>query len=318
MELTGAYLKIGDVQGLPYRANLGQTAGASVSYRKALRIVAAVAKREPENLAARELLADAHDRAGFIEQRLLHWAVAMEEHEAARAIRESLPKSVKRDIALAQTWTAIGDCRYVGAPYHPKPRMRGTAQQAYESALAVLAQLPPTASLQREILRELGRAHQRLGGFYSGGGAWRNPELAVRHHDAALRALAQRAALDPTDAVARRNYADQFIMKATAQNMMQDGVGALASTTRGLAMFQELADADPKNVEGQHDLAFAWGEHGIALRNLGRPAEARAAFDKAIAIREKLIADDPSNEEEKRDLRRIERMREELNRFGVR
>lgn len=311
MELAGAYLKIGDVQGLPYRANLGDTAGALASYRKALRIAGPVAGREPENLAARELLANAHDRAGLVEQRLLRWAVAMEEHETARAIRESLPRSARRDLALAETWTAIGDCRYIGEPYDPKPRMRGTAEEAYQAALAILQRMPPAPELEREVLRELGRAHQRLGGFYSGVLVHDLPR-AVRHHAAALRALARRAALDPGDAVARRNYADQFVMTATAQNHMKDGAGAYASASQGLAMFQELAAADARNVEAQHDLAFAYGEQGIALGHLGRFDEARAAFDQAIEIREKLIAADPANEEEKRDLKRIQTMKAAL------
>jgi eukaryotic-like serine/threonine-protein kinase len=311
MELAGAYLKIGDVQGLPYRANLGDTAGALASYRKALRVAGPVTDREPENLAARELLAHAHDRAGMVEQRLMRWAVAMEEHETARAIRAALPRTPRRDLAIAENWTAIGDCRYVGAPHEPKPRMRGTAEEAYLAALATLEAMQPAPELEREKLRELGRAHQRLGGYYTGGG--RNLPLSVRHHDAALRALSRRAALDPADAVARRNYADQFVMKATAQNQMKDGAGALASASRGLAMFQELAAADPQNVEAQHDLAFAYGEQAIALGNLGRREDAFASFDKAIAIREKLIAADPNNEEEKRDLGRIRRMKAEMD-----
>jgi eukaryotic-like serine/threonine-protein kinase len=310
MELAGAYLRIGDVQGLPYRANLGDTAGALASYRKALRIVSDVAEREPEDLAARELLADAHDRAGFVEQRLMRWSVAMEEHETARAIRESLPRTPRRDLALAETWTAIGDCRYIGPPYEPKPRMRGTAEEAYQAALATLERMPPAPELERQKLRELGRAHQRLGGFYSGSS--RNLPLSVHHHEAALRALARRAELDPADAVARRNYADQFVMKATAHNQMQDGPGALAAASQGLAMLQDLAAADAKNVEAQHDLAFAWSERGIALKHLRRYTEARTSFDNAIAIREKLIAADPANEEEKRDLRRVQAMKAEL------
>ena len=312
LELARAYLKIGDVQGLPYRANLGDTAGALASYRKALRIAGPVAEREPGNLAARELLADAHDRTGLVEQRLLHWAVAMEEHETARAIRESLPRTPRRDLALAETWTAIGDCRYIGPPYDPKPRMRGTAEEAYQAALATLERMPPAPELELQKLRELGRAHQRLGGFYSGA-LVRDLPRSIRHHAAAARALGRRAALDPTDAVARRNYADQFVMTATAQNQMKDGAGALASASQGLAMFQELAAADPQNVEAQHDLAFAYGEQAIALVHLGRRAEALAAFDRAIAIREKLIAADPNNEEEKRDLRRIRSMKAEIH-----
>jgi tetratricopeptide (TPR) repeat protein len=304
MELGGAYLKVGDVQGLPYRPNLGHTEGALASYRKAQRIVQQVADREPENVDARMLLADAHDRAGLVGQRLSHWAVAMEDHETARAIRESLPRSAKRDLALAQTWTAIGDCRYIGVNYKPRPRLRGTAQQAYESALATLIHMPPAPELRRQTLFELGRAHQRLGGFYTGA-RMRDFPRAIRHHDAALRALGELSALNPGDAVARRNYADQLVMKATAHNAVGDGASAVAATERALAMLHEFAAADPKNVEAQHDLAFAYGEKGQGLAHMGRLAEAEQALVEAVKIRERLLAADPSKQEVQRDLGRV-------------
>ena len=280
-ELAGAYMKIGDVQGLPYRANLGDTAGAMRSYRKALQIAA--------GSGASALVADLHDRVGFIEQRALRWNDALAAHEQARAIRESLPATP----ALARTWTAIGDCRYIGLD-------SPAAQQAYESALRVLATLPPS----RDVLTESGRAHQRLGGFFSGAIASDLPR-AIAHHDAALRALAQRSALDPSDAPARRNYADQMVMKATAQNMMGDGAGALQSTRRALVLLRELAAADPKNVEAQHDLAFAHGEEGVALTTLGRYDEAERALREAVRIHERRLAADPSSEEDRRDLRKL-------------
>jgi len=280
-ELAGAYLKIGDVQGLPYRANLGDTAGAMTSYRKGLQIA--------EGTDSAALIADLHDRIGLVEQRALRWEEALAAHERARAIRETLPPTP----ALARTWTAIGDCRYIG-------RRSPTAQHAYESALAVLAKLPSSP----DALMETGRANQRLGGFFCGV-LVRDLPRAIRHHDAALRALEQRSALDPSDAIARRNFADQIVMKATAQNMMQDGAGALASIQRALPLLRELAAADPKNAEAQKDLAFAYGEQGQALFYLGRVAESRAMYQRAIAIHEQRLAVDPSSEEDRRDLRRL-------------
>jgi non-specific serine/threonine protein kinase/serine/threonine-protein kinase len=297
MELAGAYLKIGDVQGLPYAANLGDTAGAMTSYRKALTMAHAVVANEPADVTAQALLADVHDRMGFIEQRALHWTEALAQHEAARAIREKLPRNAPRDIALARTWTAIGDCRYIGK--HPKPR------EAYESALAILAEVPRGAH-DRDLLRERGRAHQRLGGYFTGHG--HDIPRALQHHDAAARALEERVRLDPTDAVAQRNWADQFVMKATAHNMMRDGAGALEAVRRGLEVLVRLAAADPKNVEAQHDLAFAYGEQGRALAHLGRFDDAQRALLQAAAIHERLIADDPSNAEDRRDLARVRRM----------
>ena len=295
IELSGAYMKIGDVQGLPYRSNLGHTAGAMTSYRKALAIAQTVRESEPENADALTLLADAHDRIGFVEERSLRWDVALAAHETARAIRESLPPGPRRDLALARTWTGIGDCRYIGH--------KGKAQEAYQSAISVLARVPNTPQLRGETLIELARAHQRLGGFFTGV-IVHDLRRAIDHHDAALRALEERTALDPEDAMARRNYADQFVMKATAQTMMKDGQGALQSTTRGLELLTELASADPKNAEARHDLAFAYGERGRALLLLGRFDDAERAFEQAIAIQQRLVDEDPSNHEDARDLKR--------------
>ncbi len=99
---------------------------------------------------------------------------------------------------------------------------------------------------------------------------------------------------------------DQFVMKATAHIQLQDGAPALEATQRALPILQELAAADPKNAEAQHDLAFAYGEQGFALSLIERHDEAEKAFLEAIAIRKKLIAADPLNREEQRDLKRIE------------
>jgi eukaryotic-like serine/threonine-protein kinase len=304
MELAGAYLKIGDVQGLPYRANLGDTAGATASYRKALAISQAVCADEPQNIEGQALLADAHDRLGLIEQRAMRWDVAIQQHETARAIRESLPREPKRDVALARTWTAVGDCRYIGIKTISPQLMRGTAREAYDSALAVLQHVPREGPHRRDALVEIARANQRLGGYFTGI-IERDLARAIRHHEAALQALEERARLDPSDAVAQRNYADQFVMKATAHNMADDGAGALAATDRALPMLEALATADPKNVEAQRDIAFALSERARALSSLGRPAEADAALTAAIAIRERLVTSDPDNQEERAELRKL-------------
>jgi eukaryotic-like serine/threonine-protein kinase len=314
-ELAGAYLKIGDVQGRPYQANLGDTAGAMTSYGKALTIADAAAAEAPSDPEILTLVADAHDRIGFVEQRGLRWAAAIAHHEAARAIREKMPHDARRDLALAQTWTAIGDCRYIGQTVIPKAMVLGTAEQAYQAALTTLAKVRSTPELRRDLLREIGRANQRLGGFYSGPVA-RDYARSLRHHDAALAAFGQLAALDPSDAVARRNYADQSAMKATAQNLSGDGRGALESATQALATFAKLAAEDPDNVEALHDLAFAHGERGIALMHLKRYREAAAAFREAISIRERLVVADPENQEDRRDLKRVKMMDFEAERLA--
>jgi tetratricopeptide (TPR) repeat protein len=291
MELAGAYERVGDVQGMPYRANLGDGAGALASYRKALEIADDVRGREPKNAAVLLLIADLHDRTGWVEQRALRFRDALAHHEAARKIRETLHD----DLALARTWVAIADSRYQST--QPANAVRG----AYETAEQILVRVPVTAANRKDVLTETGRVHQRLGAYYTGG-LEHDPTRALQHHQAAERALEERAALDPNDAIAKRNFADQLVMTATLQNGVNDAAGALAGTERALTILRGLAAADADNIEAQHDLAFAYTQIARANLQLHRWPEASAAVNDALAIHTRLIERDPSNREDHRDV----------------
>jgi len=301
MELAAAYERVGDVQGMPYRANLGDSAGALVSYRKALDIAEEVRTRQPDNTATLLLIADLHDRTGWIEQRALRFRDALVHHEAARKIRESLHD----DLALARTWVAIADSRYQSA--YPAAAVRG----AYETADHILDRVAVTDANRKDVLTERGRVHQRLGGYFTGARE-HDPARALLHHQAAERALEARAALDPNDAVAKRNFADQLVMTATLQNSVHDGAAALAGTSRALPILRALADADADNAEAQHDLAFAYTQNARANMNLQRWPDAAKAADDALAIQTRLIERDPTNREYRRDLAGINKIISEL------
>jgi tetratricopeptide (TPR) repeat protein len=291
MELAGAYERVGDVQGMPYRANLGDTAGALVSYRKALKIAEEVRQRQPGDAATLLLIADLHDRTGWVEQRALRFREALTHHEAARMIRESLHDQ----IALARTWVAIADSQYVGgiAP--------SSVRASYENAEHILERMRLTSANRKDLLTETGRVHQRLGAYFTGT-LEHNPARALQHHEAAERVLEERAALDPHDAVAKRNLADQLVMTATLQNAIGDGAAALAGTTRALPILRDLAAADAQNVEAQHDLSFAYTQMARADMQLQRWQDAAAALNAAMAINTAIIQRDPNNREERRDI----------------
>lgn len=291
MELAGAYERVGDVQGMPYRANLGDTAGALVSYRKALNIAEEVRQRQPGDAATLLLIADLHDRTGWVEQRALRFRDALAHHQAARTIRESLHDQ----IALARTWVAIADSQYVGRIDSSSVRA------AYENAEKILERIPLTAANRKDLLTETGRVHQRLGAYFTGT-LEHDPARALRYHEEAERLLEERAALDPHDAVAKRNLADQIVMTATLQNAIGDGTAALAGTTRALPILRDLAAADAQNVEARHDLSFAYTQMARADMQLQRWQDAAAALNAAMAINTSIINRDPNNREERRDI----------------
>src|SRR5205085_3214729 len=61
-ELAAAYQRIGDVQGQPRQANLGDPNGAAASYRKALAIRESLAKADPGNLDVRRDLVPSYGK----------------------------------------------------------------------------------------------------------------------------------------------------------------------------------------------------------------------------------------------------------------
>jgi tetratricopeptide (TPR) repeat protein len=190
---------------------------------------------------------------------------------------------------------AIADSRYQSN--HPANAVRG----AYENAEQILDLVPITAANRKDVLTERGRVHQRLGGYFTGN-LEHDPARALQHHQAAERALEARAALDPNDAVAKRNFADQLVMTATLQNSVSDGAGALAGTARALPILRALATADADNIEAQHDLAFAYTQIARAHMQLKQWPDASDAVEAALAIQTHLIERDPTNREYRRDM----------------
>jgi tetratricopeptide (TPR) repeat protein len=303
IELARAYLKIGDVQGRPYQPNLGDTAGARQSYTKALAVASAASEREPNDQEVLALLADTHDRIGIVEQRALRWVPAMQQHQAALALRRRLSMTPRAALDLAQTWLAIGDSAYIGEPVMVSQWRSVSPVAAYESSLRALDAVPANGPLRGERLDAIAHAHARLGGLMSNvDHADPNDRAAcIRHHQAALDAFRERLALDPSSATARRNLADQHVMMATGQLFMNDSRGALASTDAALAELRPLAAVDPTNAEAQHDISFALLVRGQALLDLGNVDAAERAFHDDLDILHKLAAD-ASNREAQRDI----------------
>jgi tetratricopeptide (TPR) repeat protein len=303
MELARAYLKVGDVQGRPYQSNLGDTAGARASYAKALAIASEAMDREGVQDELLSLLADAHDRLGLVDQRALHWREAMAEHQASLAMRRRIAQMTpRRALDLAQTWAAVGDATYIGGKSLP-PQWRFSPAEPYEASLRALQAVPVNGALRGERLDALARANARLGGLFSNA-AFVDPHdrgRCIRYHEAALQALRERAALEPSSATARRNLADQEVMTATAQLFIGDPAGALSHTAGALEVLRPLAAADPTNVEARHDIAFALHTQGRAQLSLRNAAGAKEAYEGALEILTKL-AEDTSNIEARRDL----------------
>ena len=66
-----------------------------------------------------------------------------------------------------------------------------------------------------------------------------------------------------------------------------------AECRRALTLSQGLTSEDPKSITYRDCAANACNNLSVALRRLGRSAEARALCDRAVSLREALLRDRP-------------------------
>ncbi|HUO02634.1 MAG TPA: tetratricopeptide repeat protein [Rhizomicrobium sp.] len=220
--------------------NLGEAAQA---YGKILR-------REPNNFAARQLLALVRFQEGRDQD-------ALAEIDAALAIQPGTAEALatrgnilirlgRQDDALKDFDQAIaakpdyaealynrGNCRQYLGRFHE-------AVGDYSRALALHPDYEPAFTNRGNALGKLGRFSEALGDY-----------------DAAIR-------LRPADALARYH-------RGNALNDLQRFVDALADYDHALKL-------DP-------DLAAAWNNRGMVLRELGRATDALASFNRALALK---------------------------------
>lgn len=111
-ELADAYVKVGDVQGQSYNANLGDTEGALASYRKALAIREKFAALAPGDAANLLKLVQCHNKVGEMAAKMGDRSTASTNYQEALTLDERLvakePSKSEFENELFLTRTRIG------------------------------------------------------------------------------------------------------------------------------------------------------------------------------------------------------------------
>jgi tetratricopeptide (TPR) repeat protein len=270
-ELAAAYLRIGRVQGGAFVPNLGDSAGAIASFRKAiaaagndgdpalerLRIggligVAQLAvdpiRGSPDfdaaiRAAGRLLARDAHDIQSL---RLL--ADAYHGRATVAHLTNNVPEHLamaSRQIEVRERIGALGTTEWQDAA-------------ALARARAQLALALQQAGHDAGALAELDRAHATL---------------------------AARRARAGTNQVLQRGLAEVLSRKAPVLLALGRPADAARDVQAAVDLLQPLVDSDPLNVQYRADLAYAWLRLGDARQAEGRHDEALELHRRALAIR---------------------------------
>ena len=282
-ELAEAYQKVGDVQNNPFRASLGDSAGALASYGKARTILAALAAEDPADVRVRRDLAHCYTAIGDLE-----WtagdgtAAAVRNYREALALREAIsaadPTNVDARLELARSHHSLGTM---------STEMTDKLK-AVELSEALFAEEPTN----RRIRVMLATSQQSLGSELASRG---DTARALELQGKAL--LVHRALLteDPSNTTSMRQVAASCFQVGSVLETTGDTAGALEKYREMLAIYQKLTAADPTDAQARAATATPHNMIGRVLVKRADIPGALTSYREALAIGEPALATDPKN-----------------------
>ncbi|HYL11911.1 MAG TPA: serine/threonine-protein kinase [Terriglobales bacterium] len=282
-ELAAAYEKIGDVQGQPRQANLGDPVGAAASYRKALAIRESLATADSADLEVRRQLIPNYGKLSD-----LLWSTgdssAMEYSAKGFALAEALYHADPANPADRIMFAAYRMDRGYKQVVVAGDRMSGLENLRQGSVM--LEQMASEDSQNLRVRRLLGLSYSRTAEILQDEPGDRPRALAL--YKKAIITKQALVAADPTNSDFRRLVAyDQFAMGELLANM-NDARGALTQDREALSTFQTLASADPANAQFQQDIGRVRGQIGQILTQSGEPSQAVEQLRLSLSTLEKL------------------------------
>jgi eukaryotic-like serine/threonine-protein kinase len=300
-DLVRAYLRVGDIQGSPITANLGDVQGALESYAKAQRIALDLRRSRPRDPEAAALLAKAGLKIAYAELFTGRPRDAVADLNRSAAILESVAHGPGADLEaqldLIDTYSSLGDAYGHGSVMNLDLPGKSLAyfQKSRDLAQGLLDAHPD----DREVLRRVAIAESKIGDILLAQGESRQ---AVEHHRASLTDFARLAASDPKNAIAQRELAIGYARLAKSLRVAGEQEEADELESKAIPISEKLYAADPTNMQAKFDLAVGYRDMSVRLEARGNLAGAADYFGRAIKLVSEMAATDPANAERQAQL----------------
>jgi tetratricopeptide (TPR) repeat protein len=298
-QLADAYRKIGDVQGNPTNANLGDTAGALASYAKAEEIGERLVKQDPANPEYRNAMAlllqrkaDTIAQTGAIQQ-------AVDANRKALEIFTGLAK--KSGTLDARQKVAVSHIKLadlLGHPSFPNLGDRSGALEHYREALSTYEGMREDVTTRRY----LGIIHERIGKMLEMSG---ENEQAFASYNKSFAIRESLAADFPANTNARRDLAIAHEKIGDLLVSTKQATRALPRYEQALKIFEALQALDPSNANAGRAAAIEYEKIADTLAGTGDRDRAKAFYTKALESHRRRAASDPMNARARADLERV-------------
>ncbi len=295
-ELAAAYQKVGDVQGNPYNANLGDSAGALASYRKAAAIRESLSQHDPTNDALKWDLMSSYIAIGSILGASQDFPAAIASMRQAVSLADVLSPRTQDPVALDH---AAGAFYFMANIMQDSGDLAG-ALESYRKAISIRNSAQAATPHQKTLLQT------HVAGDYAGmarvlarQGQLGSAIDAQRQATALMEGL---SASDPTNATIRSFLAGSYQSLGTDLKDNGELDAGLQYLRRSQRIYQSLAAADPSNVMAPYRLAYANLEIGDVLLAKSNYAEGMSVIAEALSTFRRLAEADPGNQWDRQGL----------------
>ncbi|MCZ2154268.1 MAG: protein kinase [Bryobacterales bacterium] len=287
-ELASAYEKLGDVQGRPNVANIGNSALALECYRKALAIREEV-RAQRNDVTARQDIASTYTRLSALAKLMGDYEAGLKyDREALQMYRETLaldPSNLGFRRKVASAYTALGGALSQTGDWEGVLEARRQALRMFEEIIA-------SGSTNPEDTRGLCLAHRRIGGILL---VLKEREEAENHFRMALTIAQQMIREHPDDS---RNRLDLAASATALAGLLYEAGQFDESVTRSreaVDIHEQIAVEDPLDARNRSLLASNLNRLGRAMIRTKNPEPALGYLRRGLALRQTLARENPMN-----------------------
>jgi eukaryotic-like serine/threonine-protein kinase len=292
-ELATAYKRVGDVQGYPFLANLGDTEGALKSYRKALAIEEALVKANPDSTTDSINLALIDRRLSEMDSMNQDIASALAEGKRAVEIGERLSAKDLQDRKiqeeLAKDYQTLAGIE--GGNASANLGDAAGALKLHRKVVEIVEKLAATEPADPSLRRFLAGAVMRLGDQLLWTGTLHEAQNQYLRAQEILEGLAS-----PNNATSQVDLAGVYSDLGNVEVFTGDVVTAEASYRKGLDLYKQLSQSDPRNVNVRFQLEGAYMNLGDVESRLKRVQESSVALQTAQGIADQMAPTSPTAE----------------------
>jgi len=305
-ELAQAYMRVANVQGGTYQANLGDSKGALESYQKAIKLLEPLAENSADTKILAELR-DAYVESGRVLFRVGEVDKQSEYLEKAIALSNKIvaldPANIEAKIYHARTLVHWADTLGSGIERKDNSARKMeifreslnlteeclAREPENEKALRMLASVTHRLQFHLSVFAEEAK---KAGNFDGEKSYWQEALIYAKRSTFALEKVLR---TNPENPVFQRNAEGSKLNQGKIYRALGNTDEALRLPNEALKAQLAIAERDPKNYEIKLDLKESYEDLGLTYIKRGELEKAFANFRKSVAYNEEMLKNDPEN-----------------------